>query len=221
MADHTSITSPSANPNTNATGSPAGTCLTEGALKTSAAGKLFRARYQALRRTIGGNIEGIRKGQDMPLKRLARKTGISAGKLDYWEMGRMEISLAAIVRIAAALAVPPATLLDSAIPDTDVPDTSGEDEPGSWHEDLEVQIYQAVKRRGDAPGGMPDASTMLAMEEPLLRVVRASILFYDLATGVDDQGLHVSGLIFLSQALKREAERLYRLYSGHHPEYYG
>lgn len=69
-------------------------------------GRQLRARVRALKRTIGVNIERTRKAQNIPLRKLSRKTGFSAIKLDYWEMGRMEISLFAIVRIAAALGVP-------------------------------------------------------------------------------------------------------------------
>lgn len=69
-------------------------------------GRDIRRRVRTLKRTIGFNIEYIRKRQDMPLRALSNRTGFTAVKLDYWEMGRMEIPFVAIVRIAKALKVP-------------------------------------------------------------------------------------------------------------------
>ena len=86
-------------------------------------------------------------------------------------------------------------------------------------DDLEVALYRAVRRRGKTPGGLPDRKALLAMEEPVTRLMGASVLFYDLATAVETAAdLRPMGLIFLSFAMKREAERLYRLYHGHKPQ---
>lgn len=74
--------------------------------RNTSEGRDIRSRVRALRRTIGANIERTRKAQNIPLRTLSRKTGFSAERLDYWEMGRMDISLLAIVRIAKALDVP-------------------------------------------------------------------------------------------------------------------
>ena len=220
------------------------TYLTEGALKNSDAGKTYRQRYQHLRQTIGANIERIRKGQDLPLKLLAQRTGIRPETLDYWEMGRKEISLGGIVRIAAALDVPQSALLDpGAIEDgvldggstdsepkesTNAADAEAEKEASEpedikvgkdgWHEDFEVQIYQAVKRRLDNSEGFPDRDTLFAMEEPIYRMMKASVLFCDLAHGARDYDPpKPSGLVYLSTSMRREAERLYCLFTGIRP----
>lgn len=75
-------------------------------------GRDIRSHVRWLRRTIGTNIERTRKAQNVPLKILSRKTGFSAERLDYWEMGRMDISLLAIVCIAKALKVTVARLFE-------------------------------------------------------------------------------------------------------------
>ena len=86
-------------------------------------------------------------------------------------------------------------------------------------DDLEVALFKAVRRREKAPGGLPDRKALLAMEEPVTRLMGASVLFYDLATAVETAAdLRPMGLVFLSYAMKREAERLFRLYHGAPPE---
>ena len=91
--------------------------------------------------------------------------------------------------------------------------------------DLEVRLWQEVERRLKAPDGPPDTSTHLAMEEPVLRLMGASMLFYDLATAVNASPMHdardiqTMGLAFLSYAIKREAERVFTLYRGEPPCY--
>lgn len=219
------------------------TYLTEGALKNSDAGKTYRQRYQALRKIIGGNIKQVREGLSIDYETLSIRTGVKIRKLKYWEMGRMEINLAAIVRIAAALDVPQSALLDtngihedgntegeSTDADVDAADADTENEAGEpenmkvgkdgWHEDFEVQIYQAVKRRLDNSEGFPDRDTLFAMEEPIYRMMKASVLFCDLAHGARDYDPpKPSGLVYLSTSMRREAERLYCLFTGIRPEY--
>lgn len=244
MADQTPTTDdktiPNTNPIPNSSAKPDNICLAEGSLKNSAAVREFNARYGALRRAIGANIEHVRKDQDMPLKKLAKKTGISAERLDYWEMGRMEINLTHIIRIAAALGVSQATLLntgeaakptpddipveDNPGPEVSHPDPKGHDDPEEEEDDFDIrdsfetQIDKAVaaRERRD-PMGFPDKEAISAMEEPMYRVMGAAALFYDYATALTygQEEAPAIGLVFLSQAVKREADRVYRLYFGH------
>ena len=91
--------------------------------------------------------------------------------------------------------------------------------------DPEVQAWQAVEKRIKGTWGRNDSATRLAMEEPVRRLMGASMLFYDLATAVHDSPMHdardiqTMGLVFLSYAMKREAERLFTLYHGEWPSY--
>ena len=85
-------------------------------------------------------------------------------------------------------------------------------------DDLEAQIHQAVIQRDQSPGPYPDADAVEAMEEPLHRLIGATILFTDLAS-VSGNGpaLSTVGLSFLADAMNREAMRIFRLYHGHPP----
>ena len=91
--------------------------------------------------------------------------------------------------------------------------------------DPEVELWQAVERRLKRPGDMPDIPALLAMEQPVDRLMGAASLFRDLATAVSESPLHgcdhirLIGLAFLSQAMRREAERVYALYHGARPDY--
>lgn len=84
-------------------------------------------------------------------------------------------------------------------------------------DDIDVDIYLAVLRREKHPGGLPDEAAMDAMEEPIARMLGAAYLFQDLALGIGDAGVRRRGLDFLSGAIHREAERLFRLYHGRRP----
>ena len=92
-------------------------------------------------------------------------------------------------------------------------------------DDLEVQAWQAVERRLKTPGTMPDITALLAMEQPVVRLMGAAMVFHDLTTAVEESPLHgcdhirTLGLVFLSQAMRREAERVYALYYGERPSY--
>lgn len=93
----------------------------------------------------------------------------------------------------------------------------GEDDDGLWYS-FETQIDRAVAaRERRSPMGFPDRDAAFAMEEPINRLMGAAVLFYDYATALDAVGeeARAIGLVFLSKALKREADRVYRLYFGH------
>ncbi len=93
------------------------------------------------------------------------------------------------------------------------------------HEALEQRIDQAVddrehNRKQRHQGGLIDQATQLAMEEPLLRLVGAVVLFENLAeaTCLTDPPSPF-GLSFLARTMQREAVRLYRLYHGQPPDF--
>lgn len=58
-----------------------------------------------LRGTIGRNIHRCRSEEKMTLRKLAKLTGVSELLLDHYELGKSEISLDALLRIACALDV--------------------------------------------------------------------------------------------------------------------
>lgn len=58
-----------------------------------------------LRSTIGRNIHRERSEQKIPLRKLAKLTGVPELLLDHYELGKNEISLDALLRIACALDV--------------------------------------------------------------------------------------------------------------------
>jgi len=210
-------------------------------------GKDFRKRLKTFKKTIGGNIERIRKAQDVPLRTLARKTGFSAVKLDYWEMGRMNIDLIAIISIARALKVPhehllvgpaneeevaPGAALETA-PAAATPET-GETEPQKGDtsegindilllrllEEPEVRRVRDMLVRERQQSGYPEGDTVRAMEDPISDMFELSLLFSDLVSNVSgDVPFHRRGLAWLSSALQRDAGRLHRLYHGRPPRY--
>ncbi len=73
--------------------------------------KILRLNVRDVRSTIGRNIMRFRRVRRMRLQSLSKATGISVRKLDYWEMGGMEIDLYSLVRVADALDVPPGALV--------------------------------------------------------------------------------------------------------------
>ncbi|MCG8507232.1 MAG: hypothetical protein MI755_21680 [Sphingomonadales bacterium] len=86
--------------------------------------------------------------------------------------------------------------------------------------DLEVQIHQAVVRREKKPGRHPDTDDLHAMEEVLARLTGACVLFENFTTNAGCNGeIEAMGRQFLSGAMMREADRLFRLYHGHGPKY--
>ncbi len=58
------------------------------------------------RLTIGRNIHQSRVKQKMPLRKLARLTGIPEALLDQFELGKDDIRLEGLVKIACALNFP-------------------------------------------------------------------------------------------------------------------
>lgn len=57
------------------------------------------------RATIGHNIHSLRVRQKMPLAKLAQITRLPEHLLDHYELGKNEIRLEEIVKIACALGV--------------------------------------------------------------------------------------------------------------------
>ena len=55
--------------------------------------------------TIGQNIHRRRAEQKMPLKKLARLSGVPERLLDHYELGKNEIGLDELLKIACALEV--------------------------------------------------------------------------------------------------------------------
>ena len=85
--------------------------MKEDTAKTTASYNTHLLRH--LRFTIGQNIHRHRSRQKLPLKKLARLTGISEPLLDQYELGKNEIALDALLKIACALRVPMAELMQA------------------------------------------------------------------------------------------------------------
>lgn len=58
-----------------------------------------------LRFTIGQNIHRRRAQQKLPLRKLARLTGVPERLLDHYELGKNEIGLDELLKIACALEI--------------------------------------------------------------------------------------------------------------------
>jgi hypothetical protein len=58
-----------------------------------------------LRATIGCNIHRYRAGQQLPLRKLSCLTGVPEHVLDYYELGKGEIRLDEMLKIACILKV--------------------------------------------------------------------------------------------------------------------
>lgn len=65
-----------------------------------------------LRFTIGQNIHRYRSKQKLPLRKLAKLTGVSELLLDHYELGKNEIALDEMLKIACALGVPITELME-------------------------------------------------------------------------------------------------------------
>lgn len=59
--------------------------------------------FRDLRSHIGRNIQKLRTERRISLHRLENRTGIPAQLLDYYELGKSEVSLQALLKIACAL----------------------------------------------------------------------------------------------------------------------
>ena len=66
-----------------------------------------------LRLTIGRNIHQRRCEQRLTLGKLSRLTGINEGLLDHYELGKNEIALDEMLKIACALCVPVTELMQA------------------------------------------------------------------------------------------------------------
>lgn len=77
----------------------------------------LRLDLRDLRKSIGRNIMNMRRVRRMRLAALSKATGVSMEKLDRWEMGKGEIDLLNLVRIADALKVSPGELVGHNGPD--------------------------------------------------------------------------------------------------------
>jgi hypothetical protein len=65
-----------------------------------------------LRFTIGQNIHHYRSKQKLTLRKLAKLTGLSELLLDHYELGKNEIALDEMLKIACALGVPVTELME-------------------------------------------------------------------------------------------------------------
>lgn len=85
--------------------------MKQDAAKTTSSYSTHLLRH--LRLTIGQNIHRHRSQQRLPLKKLARLTGISEPLLDHYELGKNEIALDEMLKIACALRVPMTELMQA------------------------------------------------------------------------------------------------------------
>lgn len=65
----------------------------------------YTRRLRDLRALVGRNIRNLRTEQKMPLCKLARHTGVPEKMLDHYELGKSEIRLHEILKIALAFGV--------------------------------------------------------------------------------------------------------------------
>ena len=85
-------------------------------MKQNAAKTTFSYSTHLLRHlsfAIGQNIHRYRSQQRLPLKKLAKLTGISEPLLDQYELGKDEIRLDTLLKIACALRMPVAELMQA------------------------------------------------------------------------------------------------------------
>lgn len=86
------------------------------------------AEADAIAVGIGARLERARAARGISQKRLATLVGVERPTVCRWERGARIPSIPALLRTAAALAVPPSALLPDADPDGGVPD-DGEGNP--------------------------------------------------------------------------------------------
>lgn len=91
-----------------------------------------------------------------------------------------------------------------------------------------MELYKAIHRRAGQKKAAralgkacpPDIETLLAMEESICHLMGGAVLLRDVGLAavhnIEPRG---SGLNFLSHAIEREAEAVYRLYTGYRPKY--
>lgn len=66
-----------------------------------------------LRYTIGRNIHAQRSERKLPLRKLAKLTGVSEQLLDHYELGKNEIRLDELLKIACALDISVASFIET------------------------------------------------------------------------------------------------------------
>lgn len=65
-----------------------------------------RDELRQLRATVGENLHRYRRKRRMTLEKCARKAGMNPQAIDFYEMGKGEISLSVMAKLARALHVP-------------------------------------------------------------------------------------------------------------------
>lgn len=73
---------------------------------------LQRKAFHVIRRRLGHNLHHARSKQRMSLDKCAALTGISASTLDFYELGKGDMPLSTMVRLAEALKVPLQSLME-------------------------------------------------------------------------------------------------------------
>ena len=113
------------------------------------------------------------------------------------------------------------TVEEAAMTEDDAENGAQTDEiPEGLFDDVEVEIHRAIIQREHTSGAFPDGDAVAAMEEPLHRLMGATVLFADICMlSSEDPPLSLMGLSFLANAMRRETLRLFRLYHGHPPRY--
>ena len=67
--------------------------------------------FRALRKTIGQNILAARRKRNLSLYRLSKEVGINPHNLDLFELGKKQMNIEKLVKIASVLEVEPQNLL--------------------------------------------------------------------------------------------------------------
>lgn len=78
----------------------------------------FIPALRDLRRRIGANIHALRLERRLTLSKLARLSGLNSETIDRLEMGKNEVNLEHLVRLAAALRTAPESLVAGGHPRT-------------------------------------------------------------------------------------------------------
>ena len=65
---------------------------------------------------VGKRIREARKRKNLTIRALAELAGVSAGSVTFWELSNRDLFVGDLLRVAAALNVPPESLLPDALP---------------------------------------------------------------------------------------------------------
>ena len=98
---------------------------------------------------VGQRIRAIRRSKGLTLRRAARAAGLAVSTLSNMERGRHAISVANLVRIAAALGVTPASLLPDRFEILQKHVPPGERLHVEYHEGIDAELLTAP---GDPTG---------------------------------------------------------------------